>query len=153
MSGGDRSRVSVSNVSSGLNHLRTFFYHRWDTDHKVHPTLGKLLRDKSKRSVRSEALEYMKEPEMTVSTERNSSFCASSIRAESLAAFRSFLRSEFSDENIEFWLACEKFRAAASTDDLRWKAEQIYEEFIRPSSGREVGTWRRVWRSQPEIFY
>ncbi|XP_031138296.1 regulator of G-protein signaling 21 isoform X1 [Sander lucioperca] len=55
-----------------------------------------------------------------------------------LAAFRSFLQSEFSEENIDFWLACEDFRWTTSQDDLRWKAEGIYQEFIQPSACREI---------------
>lgn len=56
---------------------------------------------------------------------------------EHLSAFRAFLRSEFSDENIEFWLECEDFKST-SPDDLRWKAEEIYKKFIQPTACREV---------------
>lgn len=52
------------------------------------------------------------------------------------AAFRSFLESEFSEENLDFWLACEDFKS--TSDDLKWKAEKIYEEFIRPTACREI---------------
>uniref|UniRef100_UPI0037E7D1B3 regulator of G-protein signaling 21 n=1 Tax=Semicossyphus pulcher TaxID=241346 RepID=UPI0037E7D1B3 len=55
-----------------------------------------------------------------------------------LAAFRSFLQSEFSEENIEFWLTCEDFRSTTSPDDLHWKAEKIYQEFIEPTACREI---------------
>ncbi|XP_060934596.1 regulator of G-protein signaling 21 [Limanda limanda] len=55
-----------------------------------------------------------------------------------LAAFQTFLESEFSEENIKFWLACEDFRSTASQDDLRWKAEEIYTEFIQPMACREI---------------
>ncbi len=58
--------------------------------------------------------------------------------SEYLAAFCAFLRSEFSEENIDFWLACEDFKSTASPDDLQWKAEEIYNEFIQPSACREV---------------
>lgn len=56
---------------------------------------------------------------------------------EHLAAFHAFLQSEFSDENIEFWLECEEFKST-SPDELRWKAEDIYERFIQPTACREV---------------
>ncbi|AWP10547.1 putative regulator of G-protein signaling 21-like [Scophthalmus maximus] len=75
----------------------------WQTEHKLHLTLEKLLRDK-----------------------------------KCLAAFQTYLQSEFSDENLEFWLACEDFRSTASPDNLHWKAEEIYEEFIRPAACREI---------------
>ncbi|XP_034035326.1 regulator of G-protein signaling 21-like isoform X2 [Thalassophryne amazonica] len=55
-----------------------------------------------------------------------------------LAAFRAFLQSEFSDENIDFWLACENFRATTSQEKLCCKAKQIYQEFIHPAASREI---------------
>ncbi|XP_061681742.1 regulator of G-protein signaling 21-like [Syngnathoides biaculeatus] len=55
-----------------------------------------------------------------------------------LAAFHSYLQSEFSDENIEFWLICENFRATASQENLQPKARRIYKEFIRPSARKEI---------------
>ncbi|XP_059197621.1 regulator of G-protein signaling 21 [Centropristis striata] len=61
-----------------------------------------------------------------------------------LAAFRSFLQSEFSEENIEFWLACEDFRSTASPDDLHWKAEGIYQEFIQPTACREINVDQHI---------
>uniref|UniRef100_A0A3Q3DV90 Si:ch211-117l17.6 n=1 Tax=Hippocampus comes TaxID=109280 RepID=A0A3Q3DV90_HIPCM len=61
-----------------------------------------------------------------------------------LAAFRSHLRSEFSEENIEFWLTCEKFRATASRENLSWKARGIYEEFVRPAASKEINVDQRI---------
>uniref|UniRef100_A0A3B3U8H8 Regulator of G protein signaling 1 n=1 Tax=Poecilia latipinna TaxID=48699 RepID=A0A3B3U8H8_9TELE len=58
------------------------------------------------------------------------------LSLEKWAAFRSFLESEFSEENIDFWLACENFRSAS--DDLKWRAEKIYEEFVKPTACREI---------------
>nr|XP_061791181.1 regulator of G-protein signaling 21-like [Nerophis lumbriciformis] len=55
-----------------------------------------------------------------------------------LSAFHSYLQSEFSDENIEFWLACQNFRATASQDNLQWKAKDIYKEFIQPTACKEI---------------
>ncbi|XP_033477115.1 regulator of G-protein signaling 21 isoform X2 [Epinephelus lanceolatus] len=81
----------------------------WKTDHKLHPTLEKLLQDK-----------------------------------KYLAAFRSFLQSEFSEENIEFWLSCEDFKSTASPEDLQWKAEGIYQEFIQPTACREINVDHRI---------
>ncbi|XP_042340157.1 regulator of G-protein signaling 21 isoform X2 [Plectropomus leopardus] len=75
----------------------------WQNDHKLHPSLEKLLQDK-----------------------------------KYLAAFRRFLQSEFSEENIEFWLSCEDFKSTASPDDLRLRAEGIYQEFIKPTACREI---------------
>lgn len=54
-----------------------------------------------------------------------------------LKSFQDFLRSEFSDENVEFWLACQAYRSS-SADELQHKARSIYEKFIRPAASREV---------------
>ncbi|KAK2835140.1 hypothetical protein Q5P01_015624 [Channa striata] len=55
-----------------------------------------------------------------------------------LVAFRTFLQSEYSEENIDFWLACEDFRSTTVPADLRRKAEAIYQEFIQPTACREI---------------
>ncbi|XP_018609323.1 regulator of G-protein signaling 5-like [Scleropages formosus] len=55
-----------------------------------------------------------------------------------LATFRSFLRSEFSEENIEFWVACEDFKKEKSSVKMAAKAQKIYEEFIQTEAPREV---------------
>ncbi|KAF7711862.1 regulator of G-protein signaling 8 [Silurus meridionalis] len=55
-----------------------------------------------------------------------------------LAAFRAFLKTEFSDENIEFWLACEDYKKIKSPAKLVSKANKIYKEFIEVQAPREV---------------
>ncbi|XP_051562745.1 regulator of G-protein signaling 5a [Myxocyprinus asiaticus] len=55
-----------------------------------------------------------------------------------LATFRSFLRSEFSEENIEFWEACEDFKKTKSTLKMATKAKKIYEDFIQTGGPKEV---------------
>lgn len=54
------------------------------------------------------------------------------------AAFHIFLKSEFCEENIEFWTACEDFKALASHKDQVSKADSIFEEFIKSESPKEV---------------
>ncbi|XP_056135519.1 regulator of G-protein signaling 5 [Lampris incognitus] len=54
-----------------------------------------------------------------------------------LQAFRWFLCSEFSNENLEFWLACEDYRVSPS-HLLRAKASSIYSKFVSPNSSHEV---------------
>ncbi|XP_076829784.1 regulator of G-protein signaling 21-like [Brachyhypopomus gauderio] len=55
-----------------------------------------------------------------------------------VSAFREFLKSEFCEENIEFWLACEDFKLSKTPENLLTKAESIYEEFICMDSPKEV---------------
>lgn len=58
--------------------------------------------------------------------------------SDGLAAFRSFLQSEFSDENIEFWMSCEDFKKTKSPVKMATKAKKIYEDFIQSEGPREV---------------
>lgn len=80
-------------------------------------------------------------------------------------AFREFLKSEFSDENIEFWLACEDYKKTQA-DCLHGKAEKIYKEFVQNDATKQVslklgwslkGKWLNVYGSfiwkHPGAFY
>lgn len=55
-----------------------------------------------------------------------------------LDAFRTFLKSEFSEENVEFWLACEDFKKTESAEKIASKAKMIYSEFIVADAPKEV---------------
>ncbi|XP_042193240.1 regulator of G-protein signaling 3a isoform X1 [Callorhinchus milii] len=55
-----------------------------------------------------------------------------------LAAFRAFLRTEFSDENLEFWLACEEYKKVKSQSKMISKAKKIFAEYIAIQSCKEV---------------
>ncbi|XP_067876891.1 regulator of G-protein signaling 4-like isoform X1 [Heterodontus francisci] len=55
-----------------------------------------------------------------------------------VAAFRAFLRSEFSEENIDFWLACEEYKNTKIGSKLTLKAQKIYDEFVKVQAPKEV---------------
>ncbi|XP_044884129.1 regulator of G-protein signaling 21 [Mauremys mutica] len=57
---------------------------------------------------------------------------------DGLAAFRTFLKSEFSEENIDFWMACEDFKKTKSSAKIASKAQKIYSEFIQADAPREI---------------
>uniref|UniRef100_A0A8C5U2T4 Regulator of G-protein signaling 5 n=5 Tax=Passeriformes TaxID=9126 RepID=A0A8C5U2T4_9PASS len=61
-----------------------------------------------------------------------------SLPPDGLASFRSFLRSEFSEENAEFWVACEDYKKTKSPVKMAEKAKKIYEEFIQTEAPKEV---------------
>ncbi|XP_027627055.1 regulator of G-protein signaling 1 isoform X2 [Tupaia chinensis] len=54
-----------------------------------------------------------------------------------LDVFGSFLKSEFSEENIEFWLACEDYKKTDS-DHLHCKAEKIYKAFVHSDAAKQI---------------
>lgn len=55
-----------------------------------------------------------------------------------LALFRDFLKSEFCEENLDFWLACQEFRSVDSPEELRQRATSIYEDFVRANAKKQV---------------
>lgn len=63
---------------------------------------------------------------------------------DGFASFKSFLKSEFSEENLEFWVACENYKKIKSPIKMAEKAKQIYEEFIQTEAPKEVGTGGHV---------
>ncbi|XP_065165681.1 regulator of G-protein signaling rgs-2 [Atheta coriaria] len=58
--------------------------------------------------------------------------------------FREFLKCEYSEENILFWLACEELKKETSPEAIEEKARIIYEDFISILSPREVSLDSRV---------
>ncbi|XP_037661019.1 regulator of G-protein signaling 2-like [Choloepus didactylus] len=59
-------------------------------------------------------------------------------RKYGLATFRAFLKSEFCEENIEFWLACEDFKKTKSPQKLSSKARKIYTDFIEKEAPKQI---------------
>lgn len=55
-----------------------------------------------------------------------------------MTAFHTFLKTEFSEENLDFWLACEDFKKTRSKTKLASKANRIFEEFVQSEAPREV---------------
>ncbi|KAL2781951.1 regulator of G-protein signaling 3 isoform 2 [Daubentonia madagascariensis] len=55
-----------------------------------------------------------------------------------LAVFQAFLRTEFSEENLEFWLACEDFKKVKSQSKMAAKAKKIFAEYIAIQACKEV---------------
>lgn len=60
------------------------------------------------------------------------------LSSDGLYAFTAFLVSEFSEENIAFYFACEDYRNTKSTAKLLAKAQKIHDEFISSDAPREV---------------
>ncbi|XP_043940659.1 regulator of G-protein signaling 8-like [Protopterus annectens] len=55
-----------------------------------------------------------------------------------LSAFRNFLQTEFSEENIEFWVACEDFKKTKMSAKIAPKAHNIFTEFIGIQAPKEI---------------
>ncbi|XP_006769143.1 PREDICTED: regulator of G-protein signaling 20 isoform X3 [Myotis davidii] len=59
-------------------------------------------------------------------------------------AFREFLRTEFSEDNMLFWMACEELKKEANKSIIEEKARTIYEDYISILSPKEVSLDSRV---------
>jgi len=52
--------------------------------------------------------------------------------------FKTFLRSEYSEENMLFWMACEELKHESVPDVVEEKARTIYDDYISILSPKEV---------------
>lgn len=54
--------------------------------------------------------------------------------------FQAFLKSEFSDENLEFWVVCEDYKKIRSSFRMSARAKKIFKLYIEAEAPREVCT-------------
>jgi len=54
-----------------------------------------------------------------------------------LEKFRSFLQTEFSDENLAFWLACQEYKQLKPSK-MKDQANQIFTDFVAIHACREI---------------
>uniref|UniRef100_A0A8D3CRC7 RGS domain-containing protein n=1 Tax=Scophthalmus maximus TaxID=52904 RepID=A0A8D3CRC7_SCOMX len=69
-----------------------------------------------------------------------------------LVVFRHFLRSEFSEENLDFWLAVERFKRIRPLSKMAARATKIYEEFIS-TNAVNVDSSVREWTNHSLRLY
>ncbi len=57
--------------------------------------------------------------------------------------FRQFLKTEFSEENLMFWLACEDLKKETNKTMVEQTVKQMYEDYVSVLSPKEVygSTW------------
>ncbi|XP_059915826.1 regulator of G-protein signaling 21 isoform X2 [Gadus macrocephalus] len=53
-------------------------------------------------------------------------------------AFVEFLKSEYSEENILFWLACEEYKNIKNSPEMISSANRIYTEFVQTEAPRQI---------------
>lgn len=57
---------------------------------------------------------------------------------DGLALFNAFLKTEYSDENLEFWNACESYKSLSGHKKLYKEAQKIYSQHLSVQAPREV---------------
>uniref|UniRef100_A0A3P9M1Z8 Regulator of G protein signaling 13 n=1 Tax=Oryzias latipes TaxID=8090 RepID=A0A3P9M1Z8_ORYLA len=55
-----------------------------------------------------------------------------------MKVFQAFLKSEFSDENLEFWLVCEQFKKMKHSFRLSSRAKKIFKSYVQAEAPREI---------------
>ncbi|XP_077414101.1 regulator of G-protein signaling 5-like [Vanacampus margaritifer] len=101
---------------------------------------GSLLHKSDHKSDHSIPVQPKKSDTLSVVDERlkwKDSFEKLLSSQNGLCLFRAFLASEFSEENIAFYLVCEDFRTTKPSK-MSVKAKQIFDEFISTDAPREV---------------
>lgn len=68
------------------------------------------------------------------------SFCAAGR-----LVFENYLRTEYNDENVLFWLACENYKTNPGDTEMKADAKRIFNEFV------QVGAPRQVWLLYSEL--
>ncbi|KAE8610445.1 hypothetical protein XENTR_v10012126 [Xenopus tropicalis] len=63
---------------------------------------------------------------------------------EGRSTFHGFLQTEFSEENLEFWEACEDYKKTRWVKRLPSKAQGIFQEFLLIGSPKEVNIDHRA---------
>ncbi|KAI8750472.1 hypothetical protein BgiMline_019619 [Biomphalaria glabrata] len=116
-----RYDLEAKKISRKMNFLR-----RRHTD----STLGLMKNDEGARRLANvdpeEALEWSK------------SFETLLFDKTGLELFRGFLISEHSDENIEFWIACENYKNMKSSKHLPSLATKIFNDYVAVQSKKEI---------------
>ncbi|XP_061489988.1 regulator of G-protein signaling 13 [Rhineura floridana] len=52
--------------------------------------------------------------------------------------YKTYLKTEYSDENIEFWFACEMYKKIASQRKRISVAQKLFKKYIQPQAPREI---------------
>ena len=52
--------------------------------------------------------------------------------------FQEFLKKEFSEENIDFWVICENYKKIKDPDEMKTEAERIWHLYLDTSSSHQI---------------
>ncbi|XP_038571043.1 regulator of G-protein signaling 8-like isoform X1 [Micropterus salmoides] len=52
--------------------------------------------------------------------------------------FEDFLKTEYSEENLLFWLACENYKKKTSDTEMMVAAKRIFVEFVQVDAPRQI---------------
>ncbi|XP_041659679.1 regulator of G-protein signaling 13-like [Cheilinus undulatus] len=90
------------------------------------------LQSRSSQAVSTEGLSFEDISQWSSSLERLLS------SKYGLKIFQAFLKTEFSDENIEFWMVCEDYKKIKSSFRMCSRAKKIFKRYIQTEALREI---------------
>uniref|UniRef100_A0A665SWV8 Regulator of G-protein signaling 1 n=1 Tax=Echeneis naucrates TaxID=173247 RepID=A0A665SWV8_ECHNA len=64
--------------------------------------------------------------------------CYHPLHAAGKLVFEDFLRTEYSEENLLFWLACEDYKKITSMTEREAGAKKIYTEFVQVDALKQI---------------
>lgn len=64
--------------------------------------------------------------------------------------FREFLHRHFNSENLSFWLEVEDYRARTPDNDLKMRANEIYNIYLRNGAELEVNVPAKIKKAAAE---
>lgn len=88
--------------------------------------------------VKSKLAKYAKKTQFSRFNKPSRPSCSHPSFPAGQIAFREFLRSEYSEENILFWLACEEYKKIKTVPEMISSANRIYSEFVQTEAPRQV---------------
>ncbi|XP_042362758.1 regulator of G-protein signaling 1 [Plectropomus leopardus] len=137
--------VHKPKLSAAKLHLKSLFS---QSPHSSHSNLANIEQKDSATERRSRLLFMRQWSQVGHSKKRKISREELEEWAESLnalllsqtgvAVFGAFLRSEFSEENLQFYLACEQYKHSSNNFSLHRRAKDICATYIQPGAPREV---------------
>uniref|UniRef100_A0A8C6U7Q0 Regulator of G protein signaling 13 n=1 Tax=Neogobius melanostomus TaxID=47308 RepID=A0A8C6U7Q0_9GOBI len=64
-----------------------------------------------------------------------------------LIFYKAFLKSEYSDENIEFWLICEEYKKIKCSYMMSTRARKIFKRYIQAEAPKERDNTKKYRRA------
>lgn len=125
-------RKKKSSIAKDMKEKLTFLRRR-HTDSALHADSVKEMRERENEKSNSTSVRPSKEIALTWSE----AFDNLLHDKYGLSLFRVFVRSEFSEENLEFWIACEEYKKS-KTPKLAPKAKKIFADFVAIQAPKEV---------------
>ncbi|KAK3088040.1 hypothetical protein FSP39_013838 [Pinctada imbricata] len=122
---GNGAQKKTRNIARNMK-KKFQFLRRRNTDTAITSGLGGTSSALYRRPTAGQAMEWSRSFESLLSDKSG------------LELFRGFLRSEFSEENLEFWLACQEYKDSPDVTSICSHSKQIFDDYVALQAPKEV---------------